>query len=116
MDGVIRVASEHGNFNLVKLLLEDSRVNPSAISNESIRLASENGHFNIIQLLLADKRVDPSDEHNTAVVEAMKNCHIDVVNLLLTNYMVCKYLHPKWIERNLNDEQIKIYEKNLKIH
>jgi hypothetical protein len=40
----IRNASELGHFEVVKLLLKDSRVDPSADFNDAITYASENEH------------------------------------------------------------------------
>jgi hypothetical protein len=41
----------------VKLLLKDSRVDPSADENYAIRKAYENGHHNVVELLLKDPNV-----------------------------------------------------------
>jgi hypothetical protein len=45
---------------VVKLLLSDKRVDPSAADNYAIRYASKKGHYDVVELLLADERVDPS--------------------------------------------------------
>src|SRR3972149_5674914 len=50
-------ASQNGHYNVVKLLLEDKRVNPVDENNLAIQWASEYGHYNIIKLLLGDNRV-----------------------------------------------------------
>ena len=39
-------------FEIVKLLLQDSCVDPSAYNNYAIRRASENGHTKIVKLLI----------------------------------------------------------------
>ena len=51
-------------IEVVKLLLTDKRVNPSANNNFAIRWASRNGHTKVVKLLLADERVDPSANDN----------------------------------------------------
>jgi len=48
----IQLASQNGHFNVVKLLLEDKRVNPAYDNNCAIRWASYNGHFNVVKLFL----------------------------------------------------------------
>lgn len=60
----IRIASDKGYLEIVKLLLEDSRVDPSALDNEAIRYASCGGHTEIVKKLLEDPRVDPSSWDN----------------------------------------------------
>ena len=40
-------------------LLEDQRVDPSALDNAAIKLASSNGHLDVVGRLLEDQRVDP---------------------------------------------------------
>ena len=44
-------------MEVVKLLLSDKRVDPSAENNYAIRYTSK--HYEIVKLLLSDKRVDP---------------------------------------------------------
>ena len=61
------MASYYGQVDVVKLLLHDSRVDPSADNNYAIRTASFNGHAEVVQLLLQDPRVDPSDRENDAI-------------------------------------------------
>ena len=51
-------ASMKGYLEVVRELLKDSRVDPSARDNQAIQLASKNGHSEIIQELLKDKRVE----------------------------------------------------------
>ena len=54
---VIRDASCCGYAGIVKLLLADSRVDPTAMNNEAIRSAYCWGDTEIAKLLLADSRV-----------------------------------------------------------
>lgn len=78
-----RVASEKGYTEIVKVLLDDSRVDPSCFDNEPIRIASTNGHEEIVKLLLRDPRVDPSTWNNFPIQYASLHHHIDIVQLLL---------------------------------
>ncbi len=47
----IRYAAENGFFTIVKLLMEDKRVNPSASYNWSIKQAFENKHYDVVKYL-----------------------------------------------------------------
>ena len=60
----IQLASRKGHLEIVELLLQDPRVDPSADDNYAIGWASQNGHLEIIKLLLQDPRVDPSLQSN----------------------------------------------------
>jgi ankyrin repeat protein len=79
---VIQDACHHGNKELVELLLQDERVDPSDNFNLAIQISSMKGHKEIVELLLQDARVDPSDSFNSAIALAMMNGHEDVVELL----------------------------------
>ena len=78
-------ASKKGHLFLVKLLLGDKRVNPTAVDNLAIRWASAYGHVEIVKLLLADKRVDPADIQNRAIRFASASRHTEVVKVLLAD-------------------------------
>ena len=75
----IQWASLKGHFNVVKLLLEDKRINPAYDNNLGIKCASHNGHFNVVKLLLEDKRINPADTNNCAIRWASKNGHFNVI-------------------------------------
>ena len=72
----IRLASQYGHTEVVKLLLSDPRVNPADDNNFFICFASKNGHLNVVKLLLSDPRVDPSDNNNQAISWA--NCSTSI--------------------------------------
>ena len=78
-------ASVWGYFDIVKLLLQDKRIDPSGDNNYAIRFASKYGYFGIVGLLLNDERVNPSDDNNYAIRFASDNGHFDLVRLLLDN-------------------------------
>jgi len=46
------MAALYGHLEVVKILLEDSRVDPSDQNNFAIHEAEENGHLDIVRLLL----------------------------------------------------------------
>jgi ankyrin repeat protein len=84
----IEFASFCGNVQIVKLLLKNSRLNPSCRNNRPIRRACERGHLIVVKLLLSDSRVNPADNHNEAVRSASKFGHIHIVKLLLAHPQV----------------------------
>ena len=73
----------NGHSEIVKLLLANDKVDPSAKNNWAIKSASQNGHLEIVKLLLANDKVDPSADNNYAIRFASKNGHYEIVNLLL---------------------------------
>src|SRR5690349_2933275 len=79
---IIIHASYSGNLEIIKLLLNEKRVDPSADNNDAIRIACMNGYLDIVKLLLDDERVDPSANNNFAIIYACKNGHFDIVKLL----------------------------------
>jgi hypothetical protein len=80
-------AAEIGFTDAVKLLLSDSRVDPSVRNNEALRNAAFNGRTEIVKLLLSDSRVDISEEEfNDLICEAEKDGHLELVELLESNY------------------------------
>lgn len=84
----LREAAMNGHLQLVKILLQDSRVNPAARDNFAIRLASAKGHLPVVRLLLEDPRVDPSAVDNYSIRYASKNGHFGVVRRLLRDSRV----------------------------
>ena len=76
-------ACEHGYTEIVRLQLQDCRVDPRANDNYAIRLASQYGNTEVVRLLLQDPRVDPSADNNYAIKIASLNGHTEVVRLLL---------------------------------
>ena len=73
----------NGNIEIIKFLIEDSRVDPSVRDNLSIIWASINGHLEVVKLLLQDPRVDPSARNNESIIWASNYGHLEIVRLLL---------------------------------
>src|SRR3972149_6208605 len=69
----LKVYVEKGDSEVVKLLLADPRVDPSANDNNATHEASKNGHEKVVKLLLAHPRVDPSADDNYAIRLASVN-------------------------------------------
>lgn len=79
----ISCASSRGFTEIVQLLLNDGRADPTDDSNYALYIASKNDHVDVVRLLLQDPRVDPSADDNCAIRIASENGHVDVVRLLL---------------------------------
>jgi hypothetical protein len=56
----IQYAAQNGHFELVKLLLNDKRINPTKKNNWAILAANDNGYNDIVTLLFNDKRIKQS--------------------------------------------------------
>jgi hypothetical protein len=110
-NGAIRLASQNGHAEVVRLLLL-TRVDPSALDNYAIRFASQNGHAELVRLLLTDPRVDPSTRDNYAIRWASENGHLEVVRLLLTDPRVDPSAQDnyavRWAKRNGHDELVQL--------
>ncbi|KKK52658.1 hypothetical protein LCGC14_3102700, partial [marine sediment metagenome] len=78
-------ACRHRYTEIVKLLLADGRVDPTADNNWAFRLSSKKGHTDVVRLLLEDGRADPTSDNNLAIQLSCKNGHTDVVKLLLAD-------------------------------
>ncbi len=81
-------ASKFGNVDIVKLLLQDKRVDPSVDDNYAIIKASKYGRIDIVNLLLQDKRVDPSAQENEAFLSAILQRETNIVQILLQDKRV----------------------------
>ncbi len=81
------------NFiQIVKLLLEDSRTDPSVHDNYAMNYSVHNGNVEILKLLLQDSRVDPSNLIKKIFVNKSYNSYEygnlkePILKLLLENY------------------------------
>jgi len=103
----IRTATDSGTdsgyIDIVRLLLQDGRSDPSYYNNSAIRWSSKYGNTEMVKLLLQDKRVDPSDDNrgysNPAIRVAYESGHMGIVKLLLQDKRVRKELTPEEIEK-----------------
>ena len=73
----LRLAAKNGRLEIVRLLLESKRLNPS-FSQEALEMAAENGHIEIVHLLL-----DHAKDKTIAFYRAVQGNHIEIVRLLL---------------------------------
>jgi len=100
----IKIASESGNTEVVKLLLSDPRVDPTVNNNGVIKRAAKNGHVKVVKILLDDGRIDPTTQDNYALQWSSRYCHTDVVKLLLADSRV---------RNSLSDAQLQKYQSSL---
>lgn len=94
----------YNKLEIVKILLDDKRIDPSIKNNKAILVAVENDNFPMIMLLLTDTRVDPSDQNDKSLVLACTNGNYDIVKILLEDTRV----NPA----NCNNYAIKIASEN----
>ena len=102
-----RAAAKYGYTNIVKLLLNDSRVDPSEWNDHdyAFRSASENGHLEIIKILLEDHRINPANVQNLAILESYSNGHVNIVEILWKD---------KRIKNTLQNDNKDLYDKLIK--
>ena len=85
----IKSASLFGQLEVVRLLLEDPRVDPNECHlNSPLELACDHGHIEIVRLLLTDSRVDPSVGNNFPIQTASHFGYVEIVRLLLEDSRV----------------------------
>ena len=86
---LLHYAAIGGHVEIVKLLLEDPRVDVRAVDREkfsALQLAADLGHVEVVKLLLGDPRVDANAKSNrgtTPLHLATAENHHKVVQLLL---------------------------------
>ena len=69
-------SSDQGHLEIVRLLLQDGRADPSAFVSEALRYASLYGHSEVVRLLLQDGRADPSAYESEALRYASDRGHL----------------------------------------
>ena len=86
----LKMAIDSGNVDLVKILINNSRVNllPLDRNNYLLRVTCINNRIEVLKLLLADQRIDPSRHNNEAIYLASFHGHPEIVKLLLTDKRV----------------------------
>jgi len=99
-DESIMYACENGHIEIVKLLLKDSRVNPSANNNAAIFRACKNGHFKIVKILLKNSRIDMKKEEKDELLKiAYFKKFYSIVHLLLRRFDFCLEDKQKYLKK-----------------
>ena len=122
----IITASQNGHAEIVELLLEDGRADPSADMNFALYVAAKNGHWDIVEMLLDDPRVDDAPMLPDVIVLAVKGASIETLRRLLDNehtpmYVVCDDALMAAIDSNrpgaalllLNHPNFKLTDRSL---
>lgn len=100
----LNTAIENNNPEMVKLILDDGRVNPNFAENFAILQAVDMNYYDIVKILMEDKRVDPSDRNNRIFFRAYAIGYKKIAKLLLTD---------KRVEDKLSTLQKKYYKEEL---
>ena len=88
LDGTLGAAIEAENREMIKILLSDSRIDPSRYKNSDFTTAVEIGDIEVVQWLLADTRVNPVARENAAITICCKRGYDDILELLLADQRV----------------------------
>jgi len=80
---LLYIASEQGFIEIVNLLLQDPRVDPSADDNTALFEAVQANQSDVVKLLLSDRRVDPTVKDNFVLMEAAYQDFDEVMEILL---------------------------------
>ncbi len=78
---ILTHVSEFGKNDMLKILLNDERFDPSIFNNNALLIAVVKNNFETVKLLLSDHRVDPTDKFNYAIRTAA-NQNESIFNLL----------------------------------
>jgi len=67
------IACYRNDNDIIQLLYEDGRIDPSTRKNNCIRTLAARGNIEMVTFLLQDPRVDPHDKNNDALRFAKMN-------------------------------------------
>ncbi|KAJ3256487.1 hypothetical protein HK103_005485 [Boothiomyces macroporosus] len=93
----IRVAARFNHLQIVQLLLENPKVNPSDCDNEILQDAASGGRYEIVDLLMKDGRVDPSFPNDQPILIAAQKLNFRIVDLLLDDPRVDPSSHNNFL-------------------
>lgn len=102
-------ASQIGRIDIVKLMLNNTQIDPANNDNLPIQFAAVNGYFDLAKLLLKDKRVNPTTQNNLAIRDAFQNRFYNIVELLWKDKRVRKSLQKDnpYLFHNLLEAETK---------
>lgn len=81
-------ACRSGNSELVRIFLEDDRVDPSLNDGFALLLAVDSGSVETVCALLKDSRVDPSVRNSQGFIMAVEKGNLEVAKLLAEDIRV----------------------------
>lgn len=112
-NNILTIASQNGNLELVKILLNQKNQNID-IFNYSFVFATHNEHFDIVKLLLKDSRLKQEDNDNLLLDIVISKNNIDIAKIILNNDNVAKNIKSNnlldAIKNNSYDMAKLIYE------
>lgn len=76
-------ASGYGHVEVVRVLLEDGRIDPINAENGALSAAIRNGHPKVMELLLSDRRVRESNLFNVLYIAICIPCGVEHTKMLL---------------------------------
>ena len=81
---ILKWAAHYNNFKIIKLLLQDKRIDPSFNENYMLLESSMRGYTDIVKFLLKYPKIDPNGGSvDNPIILASANEHIDIVKLML---------------------------------
>src|SRR6266567_2359159 len=83
LNRMFSLCAKTSHNDILKLLVNDTRVNPDSNDNDAIKHASENGRDQIVEILLTNPNVNPAAQDNYSIRFASGNGHAKVIALLL---------------------------------
>jgi hypothetical protein len=72
-------ATENNHAEVVRVLLLDSRVNPTKNNHEAVIIAAQKGRTGCMELFLKDIRVKPAFNNNILLTTAAANGHSIII-------------------------------------
>lgn len=97
-------AIAQNRIELVKIILEDGRVDPIFNWSRPLRIAVYNGQEEIVEMLLKDNRSDPSSLKNEAIRHASEKGYANIVRMLLQDPLVDSTIN--------NNEPLRLAQEN----
>jgi ankyrin repeat protein len=118
IDGIsLFEASDSGHADVVALLLQDPRVDPTENNDHALQRACQRGHVDVVTLFLKGTRVNPGRHENIAFHLACENGHADVVTLLLKDPRVDPTVRGDYVcrpdARDVPAEIVKLIEEHI---
>jgi hypothetical protein len=89
-------ASGHGNVEIVKYLIGNINVDPSAQQDMPLMVAIDNGKVEIVKILLNDPRINPSNNNNMAITLASQK-FTETWEVIYAEIITMIRAHPMYI-------------------
>lgn len=79
----LSAAADSGHADIVKLLLDDLRFDPTLTNSQALHIAIRRNHIEIVALFLRDRRSNPNT--TGIVLDAVRTKNIDMLKLIMTD-------------------------------